>query len=378
VSLPRAVYEDEHERFRAVVRAFLTDEVLPDYPQWEKAQCPPRWFWERAGALGILGIGVPERFGGMPGSDFRHSAVVTEEAQRLGLALGGVRVHTDICMPYFLEYATDEQRERWLPRLTRGEAVVALAMSEPGAGSDMKAMATSAVRDGDHFVVNGAKTFISNGAAADLIILAVKTDPSAGRKGISLLVVEVPVEGFERGRNLVKIGLKAQDLAELSFSDVVVPAANLLGEENGGFLQLTNNLAQERLSIAINSQAAAAAVLDAAVARLTGAHTDALEQHDKFELAACRTEVQAGQTLVDRAITTHLAGELDPADAALAKLFCTELHGRVADRCLQLLGPAGYARSDRVGRSWTDARVSRIYGGSSEIMKVIVAKSMGL
>ena len=364
---------------------------MPDFADWEREAKPPKEFWLRAGELGILGIGVPEEHGGLAGSDFRHSVVVTEEAQRLGLAIGGVRVHTDICMPYFLEYATPEQRERWLPRLVRGEAAVALAMSEPGAGSDMKAMATRAVRDGDHYVVNGTKTFISNGRGADLIVLATKTDPAAGRRGITMLVVEADSPGFERGPSLEKVGLKAQDLCELYFSDVAVPVADRLGDENRGFEYLTSNLAQERLSIAVNAQAATVAALDCTIetfragsdARRNGgggsnARGGGNPQHVKFEIAACAADVQAGQALVDRAVESHVAATLAPADAAAVKLFCTELLGRVADRCLQLHGTEGYRRDARIGRAYADARVSRIFGGSSEIMKVIVAQDLGV
>ncbi len=387
--MERTVFTPAHEAFRAEVRDCFEREVVPVYPEWERAARPPREFWLRAGELGILGIGVPPEYGGLPNSDFRHSVVVTEEAQRLGLALGGLRVHTDICMPYLLEYATEEQRRRWLPRLTAGEAVVALAMSEPGAGSDMKAMATRAIREDDAYTVNGTKTFISNGRGADLIILAVKTDPAAWRRGISLLMVEATAPGFERGPSLEKIGLKAQDLCELYFTDTPVPASDLLGEENRGFEYLTSNLAQERLSIAVNSQAAAAAALDCSVQALApsngatngaanGERADQLPQHVKFELAACATEVSAGQALVDQALEALLAGRLAASDAAAVKLFCTELQGRVVDRCLQLHGAAGYERDSRIGRAYADARVSRIFGGSSEIMKVIVAQSLGL
>jgi acyl-CoA dehydrogenase len=373
--MQRSVYDDRHEAFRARVREFLAGEVAPTYPEWEAAGRPPREFWARAGEHGILGIGVPVAYGGLPDSTFKHSAVVTEEVQRAGMTLGGLRVQTDICMPYFLEYATEEQRERWLPSLTVGRSVTALAMSEPAAGSDMKAMATRAVRDGDWYVVNGAKTFISNGLGADLVIVAAKTDPGAGRRGISLLVVDANTEGFERGRKLEKVGLRTQDLAELSFTDMRVPAENLLGEENRGFEYMTSNLAQERLSIAVNAQAGAAATLERTVAAV---RDRSVSQVTKFELAACAAEVEAGQALVDRALDANDAGELSGADAAKAKLFCTELHGRVADRCMRLLGPAGYARGSAAGGGWADARVSRIYGGSSEIMKVIVAKELGL
>jgi alkylation response protein AidB-like acyl-CoA dehydrogenase len=373
--LPRHVFDGEHEKFRARVREFLTDEVVPAYPEWERAGRPSRTFWRRAGEIGMLGIGVPVEHGGLPGSDFRHSVVVTEEAQRLFLALGGLRVHTDICLPYLLHHATPDQQRRWLPALTAGDTVVALALSEPGAGSDMKAMSTRAVRDGDHYVVDGAKTFISNGAAADLVILAVKTDPAAGRHGISLLLVETDTPGFARGRSLDKLGLKAQDLAELSFTGMRVPVANRLGEENEGFAYLTSNLAQERLSIAVNSQAAATAALDEAV-RAAGGNRNG--QHTKFVLAGCATDVRAGQALIDEALRALLDGTLTGADAALVKLHATEMQGRVVDRCLQLAGPSAYRRDAPLGRAHLDGRVSRIYGGSSEIMKVIIAQHLGV
>jgi acyl-CoA dehydrogenase len=371
----RTVYDPGHEEFRRVVHRFLSVEVLPEYPEWEKAGRPSRKFWKRAGELGILGISVPEVYGGLPNSTFKHSAVVTEEAQKLGFALGGLRVHTDIVMPYFLEYASVEQKRRWLPGIVTGNYVVALGISEPEAGSDVKAMRTRAVRDGDHFVINGSKTFISNGAAADLVVLACKTDPAAGRNGISLIVVEADTRGFERGRSLDKLGLKAQDLAELSFVDMRVPVENLLGAENAGFGMLTNNLSQERLSIALNSQASASACLDrtVALARETG-----LGQRKKFELAACAAKLQAGQTLIDTSLDALLAGDLTPADAAMAKLFCTELQSEVTRRCLDVAGLDHYTAGDVIGRLYLDGRVSRIYGGSSEIMKVIVAQSLDL
>jgi acyl-CoA dehydrogenase len=368
----RTVFDDSHDRFRHVVRAFLTDEVCPDYPNWEVAGMPPRWFWRRAGEIGILGIGVPVEYGGLAESTLKHSAVVTEEAQRLGLALGGVRVHTDIAMPYFLEYADQEQKARWLPGLVAGEAVVALGISEPGAGSDVKAMTTRAQRDGDEYVINGAKTFISNGGAADLVVLACKTDPQAGRDGISLIVVDTNTDGFQRGRKLNKLGLHAQDLSELAFSDMRVPVVNRLGPEGSGFAMLTSNLAQERLSIALNSQASAQSTLDHTVRALAGS---APGQHVKFELAACRTEIEAGQALLDRALEAHVVGDLTVHDAAIAKLYATELHGRVVDRCTRVLGLSHYISEDVVGRFYLDGRVSRIYGGSSEIMKVIISQS---
>src|SRR5262245_46787654 len=376
--LRREIYDERHEEFRGTVRRFFEEEVAPNYPEWEETGYPPRDFWLRAGELGMLGIGVPTEYGGLEGSSFKHSAVVTEEAQRANIALG-IRVQTDICMPYFLEYTNDEQKQRWVPELASGRAVGALAMSEPGVGSDMKAMSTTAVRDGDHYVVNGAKTFISNGISADLAVIAVKTDPAAGRKGLSLLVAETKSDGFEVGRKLEKLGLRTQDLAELAFTDMVVPAENLLGEENRGFEYLTNNLAQERLSIAVSAQAGAAATLQRTMTFIEEhGNGMAKEQGTKFELAACAADVAAGQNLVDTAVEAHDSRDLSVPDAALVKLFCTELQGRVADRCVQLLGPEAYSRTSPAGGAFADARVTRIYGGSSEIMKVIVSKDLGL
>ncbi|MHB8691202.1 MAG: acyl-CoA dehydrogenase family protein [Solirubrobacteraceae bacterium] len=377
----RRVYGPEHERFRAHVRGFFEEHVVPEYADWERAGLPPGEFWAAAGEAGLLGIGVPVEYGGLEGSTFKHSALVAEESQRHALAMGGLRVHTDICMPYFLEYATEEQKHRWLPGLTSGRYVTAIAITEPGAGSDMKAMSTRAARDGDHYVVDGAKTFITNGFSANLMIVCVKTDPAAGRQGISLLIVDTDTPGFERGRKLEKIGLRTQDLAELSFTEMVVPCANLLGDENRGFEYLTSNLAQERLSIALNAQAAAAFTVARTVEYVkaaSGPNGLAGSQLTKFTLASCQTEVDAGQALADQALDAHVAGELTPSDAASLKLYATELQGRVTDRCVQLLGLNGYSRSTPIGRAFADARVSRIYGGSSEIMKVIVAKAIGL
>lgn len=373
---PRTVFTPAHEDFRGRVRDYLVSEVVPEYGSWINAGRPSAEFWKGAAALGILGIGIDPEYGGLTGSDFRHSVVVTEEIQRLGLAIGGLRVHTDICVPYLLHHASPAQRSDWLPKMCSGEVVVALALSEPGAGSDLKAMSTRAVRQGDVFVVNGAKTFISNGASAGLVILAVKTDPAAGRDGISLLLVDSATPGFSRGRKLDKLGLHAQDLSELSFTDMHVPVDNLIGKENNGFEYLTSNLAHERLSIAVNSQAAAAAALAWTVEESAGRDPS---QDVKFTLAACATEVAAGQALIDQAITSHLRGDLTVADAALAKLFCSELQGRVVDRCLALYEPgAAFRTGSRIGHAYLDGRVSRIYAGSSEIMQVIVSQSLGL
>ncbi|MFZ0715164.1 acyl-CoA dehydrogenase family protein [Mycobacterium sp.] len=373
----RSVFTEEQEQFRKEVRGFLNDYVVPEYSTWQVDGKPSRSFWRAAADIGILGIGLPEKFGGMPGSDYRHSVVVTEEIQALGLAIGGLRVQTDICLPYLLNHGSPEQRATWLPRMATGDVVVALGLSEPGAGSDLKAMSTRARRCGDHYVVNGAKTFISNGVAADLVILAVKTDPDAGRRGISLLLVDSSTQGFARGRKLDKLGLRAQDLAEISFTDMRIPVANLLGVENEGFTYLTSNLAQERLSIAVNSQAAATAALSWAVE--DHRHGARAGQEVKFTLGQCAAEVAAGQSLVDQALLRHVQGRLSGNDAAIAKLYCTELQGRVVDRCLALSHPSTVLRGDsRLGNAYLDGRVSRIYGGSSEIMKVIIGQSLGL
>lgn len=378
----RQLYTDQHEAFREVVRSFFEKEIVPQRPAWELSGGPPREFWRQAGALGLLGLQVPEEYGGGGQSSFLYNAIVTEESQAAFLALGGLRVHTDICMPYFLEYATPEQRARWLPKLVSGEFVAAIAMSEPGAGSDLRSIATRAERVSGGYVVNGAKTFISNGTSADLIIVVVKTVGAAPKKDISLLVVEAGMAGFSRGGNLHKIGLKSQELSELFFHDVFVPEANLLGGQGEGFGYLMTNLAQERLSIALACQAAAAAALASTVEytrqrAIFGAPLASF-QNTRFELAACSTDVAAGQALIDQALLAHDDHQLDPVDAARVKLFCSEMQGRVVDRCLQLHGGYGFIWEYPIARAYADARVSRIYGGSSEVMKVIIARSLGL
>jgi acyl-CoA dehydrogenase len=380
--MQRNIYDDDQLAFGEMVGSFLKNEVVPVYSEWEAAGIIPRSFWRRIGELGLLGMQIPECFGGGGVATWRFNAVLTEQLAGTGLALGVIRVHTDICLPYILRYGSAEQQGRWLPGMASGELPAAIAMSEPATGSDLAGVQTTAVRIDDSYRVRGAKTFISNGLNADLVIVAAKTDPSERRRGISLLVVERGMPGFERGRNLVKLGLKAQDTAELFFDDVMVPAENLLGEEGRGFEYLTSNLPQERLSIALNSQAAAARALETTIAYVSQRHAFgkpiASFQNTKFSLADCATELAAGQALVDRAIVAHDAGELTPSEAAMVKLFCTEMQGRVVDRCLQLHGGYGYMMDYEISRLFADARVSRIYGGSSEIMKTIIAKSIGL
>ncbi len=383
----RALFEDVHEDFRASFRTFLEREVLGDegrYGEWERAGIVPREVFARAGRGGFLGMAVPERYGGAGAGDFRFNLIIGEECQRAGVASFGlgITLHNDICLPYFLSYCTSEQRERWLGRIASGELITALAMTEPGVGSDMASMSTRARREGDHYVVDGTKTFITNGINADLVIVAVKTDASERHRGISLVVIERGMDGFERGRNLEKIGQHAQDTAELSFSEVHVPVANLLGEEGQGFRYLVSNLPQERLSIAASAVAAAEAALgwtlDYVRERQAFGQPIGSFQNSRFTLAEIRTETEIARTFIDRCVQALNADELTAEDAAMAKWWCTELQGRVVDRCLQLHGGYGYMLEYPIARAYADARVTRIYGGANEIMKEIVGRSMGL
>ncbi|HEV2945329.1 MAG TPA: acyl-CoA dehydrogenase family protein [Solirubrobacteraceae bacterium] len=383
----RALFEDVHEDFRASFRTFLEREVLGDegrYGQWERAGIVPREVFARAGRGGFLGMAVPERYGGAGAGDFRFNLLIGEECQRAGVASFGlgITLHNDICLPYFLSYCTGEQRERWLGGIASGELITALAMTEPGVGSDIASMSTRARREDDHYVVDGTKTFITNGINADLVIVAVKTDTSERHRGISLVVIERGMDGFERGRNLEKIGQHAQDTAELSFSEVHVPVANLLGEEGQGFLYLVSNLPQERLSIAGSAVAAAEAALgwtlDYVRERKAFDQPIGSFQNSRFTLAELQTEIAIARVFVDRCVQALNAGELTAEDAAMAKWWCTELQGRVADRCLQLHGGYGYMLEYPIARAYADARVTRIYGGANEIMKEIVGRSMGL
>jgi alkylation response protein AidB-like acyl-CoA dehydrogenase len=383
----RTLFDEVHEDFRASFRTFLEREVVGEegrYGEWERAGIVPREVFALAGRGGFLGMAVPERHGGAGAEDFRFNLVIGEEAQRAGVgSFGlGVTLHNDICLPYFLAYCDERQRERWLPGIAAGELITAIAMSEPGIGSDLAAMSTRAIRDGDDFIVDGTKTFITNGINADLVIAAVKTDPSERHRGISLVVIERGMEGFQRGRNLEKIGQHAQDTAELSFAEVRVPVANLLGQEGEGFRYLVSNLPQERLSIAASAVAAAEAALgwtlDYVRERKAFGQPIGSFQASRFTLAEIRTEVEVARVYVDRCAQALNAGELSAEDAAMAKWWCTELQGRVVDRCLQLHGGYGYMLEYPIARAYADARVTRIYGGANEIMKEIVGRSLGL
>ena len=380
----RGIFEDEHKAFRETVRRFVAEEIAPHHERWEQDGIVPRELFGRAAAVGMLAMGVAEQYGGLGLDDFRFNQVINEEVYAAGVAGSGMGIvtHNDICMPYFLACCNEQQRARWLPGLADGRLIAALAMTEPDTGSDLAAIATSAVRDGDHFVVNGAKTFISNGINADLIIVAVKTDPAAKHRGISLLVVERGMEGFERGRNLDKLGLHAQDTAELFFTDVRVPVANLLGEEGKGFGYMMESLARERLTVAISSVAAARGVLEHALQyvreRTAFGQPIGSFQHNRFVLAEIESELQIATTFCDQAVLALNAGELTAEDAAMAKWWCTELQGRVVDRCLQLHGGYGYMLEYPIARAYADARITRIYAGTTEIMKEIIGRSMGL
>ncbi|RBM07208.1 acyl-CoA dehydrogenase family protein [Streptomyces sp. PT12] len=378
--MKRHLFDDDHEAFRDVVRTFIAKEVAPHLQRWEREGIVAREAWLAAGRQGLLGLAVPEEYGGGGAPDYRYSAVLGEEFARAGARGFAVTLHNDIIGPYLTSLATDEQKARWLPGFCSGELITAVAMTEPGAGSDLQGIRTTATDEGDHWLLNGAKTFISNGILADLVVVVARTTPEGGSKGLSLLVVERGMPGFERGRNLDKIGQKAQDTAELSFTGVRVPKDNLLGEEHRGFAHLMAHLPQERLSIAVGAIAAAEHVLDLttryvkereAFGRPLSGH-----QHIRFEIAEMATECAVTRTFVDRCVADHAAGGIDAVQAAMAKWWATELQKRVADRCLQLHGGYGYMTEYPVARAFTDGRVQTIYGGTTEIMKEIIGRSL--
>jgi long-chain-acyl-CoA dehydrogenase len=380
----RSLFDDEHELFRDSVRRFIAAEVAPHHEQWERDGLVDRAMFTSAGAHGFLGMAVPEQYGGGGVEDFRYNLVIGEEIQRAGVNAAGLgwTLHNDICLPYFLSLGTDEQKARWLPGICSGELITAIAMTEPGIGSDLASMTTSARRDGDDYVVNGSKTFITNGINADLVITAVKTDPTQRHRGMSLVVVERGMDGFQRGRNLDKIGMHAQDTAELFFTDVRVPVANRLGDEGEGFRYLVTNLPQERLSIAATGVAAARAAFDQTLAyvkeRQAFGQPVGSFQNSRFRMAEMATEIEIAQTFIDRCVLALNAGELTAEEASMAKWWCTELQGRVADACVQLHGGYGYMTEYPVARAFADARITRIYGGTTEIMKEIIGRSLGL
>ena len=382
--MKRTLYAEEHEALRESFRSWLDKEIVPHEIEWNEAGIVPRTVFSDAGSHGFLGFDVPEEFGGGGIPDFRFNTIIDEEIQLSGAGSSGlgISLHNDICVPYFLKYCTKEQRERWLPGIASGELITAIGMTEPGIGSDLGSLATSAIRDGDRYIVNGSKIFITNGINADLVITAVKTDPSQRHKGISLLIMERGLEGFERGRNLDKIGLHSQDTAELFFNDVSVPAENLLGDEGNGFAMLVDNLPQERLSIAVAGVAAAKAALEWTLEyvkeRTAFGQSVGSFQNTRFVLAELATEIDVAQAYVDNCTLALNVNDLTAEDAAKAKWWCTELQKRAVDSCLQLFGGYGYMVEYPIARAYKDARVTTIYGGTTEIMKEIIGRSLGL
>ena len=380
----RSLYNEDHVAFADSFRRFVAQEITPDYLKWEAEGIAPRSLYKKAGDNGFIGMAIPQEFGGGGSHDFRFNSVIAEELAYAGIggAGQGLTLHNDITTPYFTDICNDEQKARWLPGIASGELITAIAMTEPGTGSDLAGIATTARRDGDRYILNGSKTFITNGINSDLVIVAAKTDPSQRHAGMSLMVVERSMAGFERGRNLDKIGMHSQDTAELFFNDVDVPVANLIGEEGRAFHYLTSNLAQERLSIAISGVAVARAcvgwTVDYVKERKAFGKSISQFQNTKFVLAEQRTEVDVAQVFVDQCILALNEGTLTAPQAAQAKYWCTELQKRVADKCLQLFGGYGYMTEYPIARAYADARVTSIYGGTTEVMKSIIAKDMDL
>ncbi|MDQ6875352.1 MAG: acyl-CoA dehydrogenase family protein [Actinomycetota bacterium] len=380
--MQRTLFEADHDAFRDLARSFLDKHVVPHHAQWEADGIVDRSVWLEAGKAGLLGMNMPEEYGGGGQADFRFNVVLGEEMVRAGATGLGFGLHNDVVAPYLLGHTTTEQQQRWLPGFCAGELITAIAMSEPAAGSDLQGIRTTARREGDCYVVNGSKTFITNGINADLVIVVAKTDPAKGAHGTSLLVLERGMPGFARGRNLDKVGLKAQDTAELFFDDVRVPAANLLGEENHGFYYLIEGLPQERLGIAVVATAACERMLQMTIEYVKTRHAFGQPigsfQHSRFLLAELTTDTALARTFVDRCVCEHNAGRLSAEDAAMAKWWTTELQNRVADRCVQLHGGYGYMLEYPIAKAYLDARVQTIYGGSTEIMKEIIGRSLGI
>ena len=377
--IPRTLFSPEHDLFRDQVRRFIASDIAPHHADWEKAGIVPRSLWLEAGRRGLLCTGVPEEYGGA-GGDFLFGAIMIEEMARAGATGPTFYLHSDIVAPYLVRYGTEAQKRRWLPPMATGEVIVALGMTEPSGGSDVAAMRTTARREADEYVIDGQKVFITAGFNADLLVLACKTDPAAGARGVSLILVETNRPGFTRGRMLDKLGCKAQDTAELFFSDLRVPVGNLLGEEGRGFQLLMKELSQERLVQSIRAIASSEAALEwtveYAMQRKMFGRTLADFQNTQFELAAMKADLTMQRVFVDRCLELHLRGELDPVDAAMAKLVSSELQGKVMDRCLQMFGGWGYMWEYPIARAFADARMGRIGGGSVETMKSIIAKAI--
>ena len=380
--MARDIFDDEHEAFRSAVGTFLDKEVVPFHDQWEKDGVVDREVWRKAGGQGLLGLQLPEEYGGGGTDDFRYNVVIGEEMTRRGVYGAAFPLFNDMIVPYLVASANDEQKQRWFPRLASGELIAAIAMSEPEAGSDLQGIRTTAVDKGDHYVLNGQKTFISNGILANLVIVVAKTDPEAGHKGISLLVVERGTDGFERGRNLDKIGQHAQDTAELFFDNVAVPKENLLGEEGAGFRYLMTNLSQERLSIAVSAASACEQVLQECLTyvkeRTAFGRPIGKFQHTRFTVAEMATETHIARVFIDDCIKRHVGGDLDASTASMAKWWTTELQKRIVDQGVQLFGGYGYMMEYPIARAFVNSRVQTIYGGTTEIQKEIIGRSLGL
>ncbi|MTE01711.1 acyl-CoA dehydrogenase [Paracoccus sp. YIM 132242] len=377
--IERTLFNEEHELFRATVKRFVEKEITPHHAQWEKDGIVPRELWLKAGEQGLLCCTVPEEYGGL-GLDYLFDVVVFEELWRAGASGPGFLIHTDLVATYILSFGTEEQKRRFLPKMVTGEWIGSLGMTEPHAGSDLKAIRTRAVRDGDDFVINGQKVFISNGQHADVLVCATKTDRDAGAKGVTLFLIEGDRPGFRRGRNLEKLGMHAQDTSELFFDDVRVPASNMLGGEGEGFALMMTKLAQERLAQAIRSATVAETIiewtLDYTTQRQAFGKSIFDFQNTQFKLAELKTQATLGRVFTDKCIELFMQGKLDPVDAAMAKMYTTELHCKVADECLQLFGGWGYMWEYPICRAYADARITKIAGGSIEIMKTIIARSM--
>ncbi|MGL4316946.1 MAG: acyl-CoA dehydrogenase family protein [Pseudomonas sp.] len=377
--IPRTLFSHEHEQFRESVRKFFEQEAVPYHAQWEKDGYIDRALWNKAGEAGMLCSHIPEEYGGMS-ADFLYSAVVIEEQSRLGLSGVGFSLHSDIVAPYILHYGSEAQKHKYLPKLVSGELVTAIAMTEPGTGSDLQGVKTTAVLDGDEYVINGSKTFITNGYLADLVIVVAKTDAKAGAKGISLFLVEANTPGFAKGKRLEKVGMKAQDTSELFFQDVRVPRENLLGKEGMGFVYLMQELPQERLTVGLLAISSAEAALewtkDYTRERKAFGRPVADFQNTRFKLAEMATEIQIGRVFVDRCLELHLKGKLDVPTAAMLKYWSTDLQCKVIDECVQLHGGYGYMLEYPIARAWADSRVQRIYAGTNEIMKEIISRAL--
>jgi alkylation response protein AidB-like acyl-CoA dehydrogenase len=379
----RRIFDSDHEAFRASVREFLDRQVRPRTEEFIDARAFPRDLWIEAGKQGFLGLEIPEEYGGSAAADYRYNAVLGEELAKVSAALAScVGIHGDIVAPYLVDLTTQEQKVRWLPKFCTGELVTAIGMTEPGGGSDLAALRTSAVRDGEHWLLNGSKTFITNGFSADLVVVAARTSPEKGAKGITLFGVETGMDGFTRGRKLDKVGQDESDTAELFFDNVRVPQANVIGEVDQGFIHMMERLPQERLGAAVSNIAHAAQILDETVeyARDRKAFGQSIGafQHNKFLLAELVTRIEVSQAYVDQAVMAHVDGELTAVDAAKAKWWSAQVQNDVLDACVQLHGGYGYMNEYRVARAWRDARVTKIWAGSNEIMKELIGRDLGL